>query len=205
MLSSPFADVKIEDVEFANGLLFLKTDPKVFLSIKDIMNRSGKKSIRETSTALPMLKQKDFSRKTHAAAFAEVQVDEKLGSVKVKKVVSAIAAGRIINPKTAGSQVLGSIVWGISQALMEDSIMDNNYGRFINHNYEGYPIPVNLDVNDIEVIFVEEKDEIVNPLGVKGVGEIGQVGVAAAVANAIFNATGKRIRSFPITLDKLMS
>jgi xanthine dehydrogenase YagR molybdenum-binding subunit len=136
--------------------------------------------------------------------FVEVKVDEDFGTVQVTRVVSAIAAGRILNPKTARSQILGGVVWGIGMALEEESVIDQNYGRIMNHNLAEYHVPVNADVHDIQVIFVEEHDDIVNPIGVKGVGEIGIVGVAAAVANAVYHATGKRVRDLPITLDKVM-
>jgi xanthine dehydrogenase YagR molybdenum-binding subunit len=99
---------------------------------------------------------------------------------------------------------MGAVVWGISHALHEESIVDQNFGRFMNHNLAEYLVPVNADIHDIEVIFVEEKDDIINPLGAKGLGEIGIVGVAAAVANAIYHATGKRVRALPITIDKLL-
>jgi xanthine dehydrogenase YagR molybdenum-binding subunit len=133
-----------------------------------------------------------------------VKVDQDLGSIRVTRVVSAIAAGRILNPKTARSQVMGAIVWGIGMALEEETVMDQTFGRFINHNLGEYHVPVNADVHEIDVIFVEENDLIVNPLGIKGLGEIGIVGVAAAIANAVYHATGKRVRDLPITLDKLL-
>ena len=136
--------------------------------------------------------------------FVEVQVDEALGTVRVTRVVSAIAAGRVINPKTARSQILGGVVWGIGMALHEEAMIDHDLGRCMNHNLADYHLPVQADIGDIEVIFVEENDSIINPLGSKGVGEIGIVGVAAAVANAVYHATGKRIRQLPITLDKLL-
>ncbi len=131
-------------------------------------------------------------------------VDEDLGTVQVTRIVSAIAGGRILNPKTARSQILGGMVWGISKALEEESVMDHKFGRFMNHSLAEYHVAVNADVHDLDVIFVEEHDDIVNPLGVKGLGEIGLVGVPAAIANAVFHATGKRIRHLPITLDKLL-
>lgn len=98
----------------------------------------------------------------------------------------------------------GGIVWGIGMALHEETFTDHNFGRFMNHNYAEYHVPVNADIHDIEVIFVAEHDEIVNPIGVKGLGEIGIVGTAAAIANAIYHATGKRVRELPITIDKLL-
>src|SRR5437762_14243316 len=143
------------------------------------------------------------ARNTHSAVFAEVKLDEQLGVIRVTRVVSAVAAGRILNTKTAGSQILGGVVWGIGMALHEETLIDHKLGRIMNANIAEYHVPVNADVHDIKVIFVDEPDNIVNPLGIKGLGEIGIVGVAAAVANAVYHATGKRVRDLPITFDKL--
>jgi xanthine dehydrogenase YagR molybdenum-binding subunit len=133
-----------------------------------------------------------------------VKVDEQLGIVRVTRVVDAVAAGRIINTKTAASQIMGSVVWGIGMALHEETLIDHKFGRVMNANIAEYHVPVHADVHDIKVVFVEEPDKTVNPLGIKGVGEIGIVGVAAAVANAIYHATGKRVRDLPITLNKII-
>jgi len=129
-------------------------------------------------------------------------VDEQIGVVRVTRAVSAVAAGRILNTKTGGSQILGSVVWGIGMALHEETHVDHRIGRIMNANLAEYAVPVHADVHDIKVIFVDEPDDS-NPLGLKGLGEIGIVGVAAAVANAVYHATGKRVRELPITLDKL--
>jgi len=134
-----------------------------------------------------------------------VRVDEELGVIRVTRVVSAVAAGRILNTKTARSQIMGGVVWGIGMALHEETLIDHAFGRIMNANIAEYHVPVNADIHDVQVIFVEEPDELVNPMGIKGVGEIGIVGVAAAIANAIYHATGKRVRDLPITLDKVMS
>ncbi len=136
--------------------------------------------------------------------FVEVRVDEALGTIRVARVVSAIAAGRVVNPKTAGNQIVGGVVWGIGMALQEETLIDHRLGRYMNHNLAEYHVPVQTDVPDVEVIFVEEHDSVVNDLGSKGVGEIGIIGVAAAVANAVYHATGKRVRDLPITLDKVL-
>ena len=141
---------------------------------------------------------------THSAVFAEVKVDEELGVIRVTRVVSAVAAGRIVNTKTATSQIMGGVVWGIGMALHEETLLDHNLGRIMNPNIAEYHAPANADVHDIKIIFVDEPDNTINPLGVKGVGEIGIVGVAAAIANAVYHATGKRVRDLPITLDKLL-
>ncbi|HWL70398.1 MAG TPA: molybdopterin cofactor-binding domain-containing protein, partial [Geminicoccus sp.] len=148
--------------------------------------------------------QEKYSGYTHSAIFAEVRVDEELNVVRVTRIVNAVAAGRILNLKTARSQILGGVVFGIGMALEEQSELDHRFGRFMNHNIAEYHIPVNADVRDIDVIFVEEHDDKVSPIGVKGLGEIGIVGTAAAIANAIFHATGKRVRDLPITPDKLL-
>jgi xanthine dehydrogenase YagR molybdenum-binding subunit len=128
-----------------------------------------------------------------------------LGIIRITKMVCATAAGRILNPKTARRQILGGIVMGIGMALHEEALTDHRLGRIMNHNLAEYHVPAHADVEDIEVIFAEERDEKVSPLGVKGLGEIGIVGAAAAVGNAIFHATGKRVRDFPITLDKILA
>jgi xanthine dehydrogenase YagR molybdenum-binding subunit len=144
-----------------------------------------------------------YARNTHSAIFAEVKVDEQLGVIRVTRVVSAVAAGRILNTKTGHSQIMGGVVWGIGMALHEETLIDHKLGRIMNANIAEYHVPVNADVHDIKVIFVDEQDSIINPLGMKGIGEIGIVGVAAAIANAVYHATGKRVRDLPITLDKL--
>jgi xanthine dehydrogenase YagR molybdenum-binding subunit len=201
---SPLAGAKLEDVMLAERQIRLSRDPSRAASITALMQQSGVNTIEEEITSSPSRNQQKYARYTHSAVFAEVQVDEDLGVIEVTRIVSAVAGGRIINPKTARSQVIGGIVWGIGMALQEESVIDHHYGRIMNHNLAEYHMPVNADVREIDVIFVEEQDSIVNPLGVKGLGEIGVVGVAAAIANAVFHATGKRVRELPITLDKLL-
>lgn len=142
---------------------------------------------------------------THSAVFCEVRVDDELGTVRVTRVVSAIAAGRIVSLRQARSQIVGGVVWGISQALHEETHADHRLGRFMNHNLSEYHVAVNADVHDIDVIFVDEDDRVVSCIGAKGVGEIGIVGVAAAISNAIYHATGRRVRSTPMTPDKVMA
>ena len=132
-----------------------------------------------------------------------MKVDEELGVIRVTRVVSAVAAGRILNPKTAASQISGSVVWGIGMALHEETLVDHAFGRIMNANIADYHVPVNADIRDIKVIFVDEPDGLINELGIKGVGEIGIVGVAAAIANAVYHATGRRVRDLPITVDKV--
>ncbi|GAB3481579.1 xanthine dehydrogenase family protein molybdopterin-binding subunit [Azotobacter salinestris] len=200
--ASPFSAVGLEDVEFVDGRMRLKDAPHTSVELAQIVQVSG--ALEAEASARADGKRKAYALATHAAVFVEVKVDEALGTVEVSRVVSAIAAGRIVNPKTATSQIVGGVVWGIGMALHEETLIDHHLGRYMNHNLAEYHVPVNADIGDIEVIFVEERDEIVNDLGSKGVGEIGIVGVAAAVANAIHHATGKRVRELPITLDRLL-
>jgi len=198
---SPFAGAQLDDLEFTDGCMRLKAEPTHSVSLRDILASTG--DLEAQASAEPSEKRDNYACSTHSAVFIEVMVDEDHGMVKVTRAVSAIAAGRVVNPKTAGNQIVGGVVWGIGQALHEETQIDHTLGRYMNHNFAEYHIPVNADVGDIDVIFVEEHDEIVNALGSKGVGEIGIVGVAAAVANAIYHATGKRVRDLPITLDKV--
>jgi xanthine dehydrogenase YagR molybdenum-binding subunit len=199
---SPFATATLKDVALAEGNLIDKRDPSRTVAMADAMRHGGVDRIaREKTTTFTT--DGSHAHNTHSAIFAEVKVDEQIGVVRVTRVVSAVAAGRILNVKTARSQIIGGIVWGIGVALHEETLIDHHFGRIMNANIAEYLVPVNADVHDIEVIFVDEPDTIVNPLGVKGLGEIGIVGVPAAIANAIYHATGKRVRDLPITLDKL--
>jgi xanthine dehydrogenase YagR molybdenum-binding subunit len=172
------------------------------VSIVEAMRQGGVDRIAcEKSAQFPQ--DDKHARNTHSAVFAEVKVDEQIGIIRVTRVVNAVAAGRILNPKTAHNQVMGSVVWGIGMALHEETLIDHRFGRVMNANIAEYHVPVHADVQNIQVIFVDEPDDVINPLGIKGVGEIGIVGVAAAIANAVYHATGKRVRDLPITLDKL--
>jgi xanthine dehydrogenase YagR molybdenum-binding subunit len=201
---SPVADAAVDDVMFADGCVRSRREPSRAVPFTEAMRHARLALIEEDASTRPSPERAKHSCYSHSAVFAEVGVDEDLGTIQVRRVVSAIAAGRILNPKTARSQVLGGIVWGIGMALEEESVIDHAFGRIMTQNLGDYHVPVNADIRDIDVIFVEERDKIVNPLGAKGLGEIGIVGVAAAIANAVFHATGKRIRELPITLDKVM-
>lgn len=203
MPGSPLAGLSTEDVTLADSQLRAKQDPSRGVSIADVMRHAGVDRI-EQERSTDFQRDDKHAKNTHSAIFAEVKVDEHLGVMRVTRVVSAIAAGKILNPKTARSQIIGGVVWGIGMALHEETLIDHTFGRFMNADLAEYHVPTNADVHDIEVIFVDEPDNIINPLGIKGVGEIGIVGVAAAVVNAVYHATGKRVRDLPITLDKLM-
>lgn len=204
---SPFDKARLSDVRFAEGHLVLKgAASATAISLTRVMAMAGEHRIEAKHLLLPnVLKQKKYVRATHSAVFCEVRVDEDFGTVRVTRVVSAIAAGRIMNEKLARSQIMGGVVWGIGQALHEETHADHALGRFMNHNFAEYHVAVQADIHDIDVLFVDEDDRIVSRLGAKGVGEIGLVGVAAAVSNAIFHATGRRLRSTPMTPDKVMA
>jgi xanthine dehydrogenase YagR molybdenum-binding subunit len=202
---SPLSGARLSEVTFRDSRITLNSDPSRSVSILDAMRLAKNSRIEEVASAKPGAKAQRHIRHSHSAVFAEVRVDPDLGSIEVSRMVSAIAAGRILNPKTARSQIMGAIVMGVGMALQEESVIDHKFGRFMNHSFGEYHVPVHADIPDIDVIFVEEKDSIVNPLGVKGLGELGIVGTAAAIANAVFHATGQRIRTLPITLDKLLA
>jgi xanthine dehydrogenase YagR molybdenum-binding subunit len=201
MPDSPLKGAKLDDVTLADGKVVSKQDARA-VSIADAMRHGKVERIeQEKSTSFKTLA--SYACNAHSAVFAEVKVDEQLGVIRVTRVVSAVAAGRILNTKTAHNQIMGSMIWGIGMALHEETLLDHRFGRIMNANYGEYHVPVHADVHDIKVIFVDEPDDIINPLGIKGLGEIGLVGVAAAIANAVYHATGKRVRDLPITLDKL--
>jgi xanthine dehydrogenase YagR molybdenum-binding subunit len=199
---SPLAGAKLEDVSFAEDRISHKSK-NAEVSLADAMRAGNVERIEKEAAAEPNENSK-YSHYTHSAVFAEVKIDEQIGLIRVTRVVNAVAAGRILNPKLAASQILGAVVGGIGMALHEETLTDHRFGRFMNHNLADYHVPVNADVYAIDVIFVDEKDDEINPLGIKGVGEIGIVGTAAAIANAIYHATGKRIRDLPVTIDKLL-
>jgi xanthine dehydrogenase YagR molybdenum-binding subunit len=147
---------------------------------------------------------KRYQQSTFAGHFVEVGVDAATGEIRVRRMLAVCAAGRILNPKTARSQVIGAMTMGVGAALMEELAVDRRHGFFVNHDLAGYEVPVHADVPHQEVVFLDEVDPISSPMKAKGVGELGLCGVGAAVANAIHNATGIRVRDYPITLDKLI-
>jgi xanthine dehydrogenase YagR molybdenum-binding subunit len=186
MTNSPLRDADFDQIEVSAGRIARRDDPGRSLSIVEVMHAADLTEIEESGQAAPDSKQmRTHVSYTHSAVFAEVRVDEELGVVRVTRIVCAAAAGRILNPKTARSQILGGVVMGIGMALHEEAMIDHRLGKIMNHNLAEYHVPAHADIHDIEVIFVDEPDDKVNPLGVKGLGEIGVVGTAAAVANAV--------------------
>ena len=201
---SPLGGAAPADVEMLEGRLRLRSDPSRVVDIAALMRRNGLTEVTETFTSRPSAERQKYALLAHGAQFVEVKVDPDLGTVRVSRAIEVTACGRIINPKASHSQEIGGVVWGIGMALQEATEIDHRYGRIMNPNLQHYHVPVNADVHMIETIFVEEDDTIVNPLGVKGMGELGMVGIPAAIANAVFHATGKRVRDLPITPDKLL-
>lgn len=198
---SPLANVGSEQVIFSGGSIRRAADPSEAVSLEAIAEASDGEIAVEIDFAPD---ESPYSGYAHSAVFAEVRVDAEIGVPRLTRIVSAIAAGRIINPKTARSQIMGGVVFGLGQALHEEAVIDHALGRFMTHHLADYHVPAHADVHDIDVLFVEEHDEL-NPLGVKGVGEIGVAGTAAAIGNAIFHATGVRVRELPITVDKIIA
>jgi xanthine dehydrogenase YagR molybdenum-binding subunit len=205
MDNAEFKGLDYNDVEFKEGRIIVKGNPEKYISLASIIGANKGRTIKTTNFSVPnVFKLKKYSRAAHSAVFVEVEVDEELGIINVTRAVTAVAAGKIINPKTARSQILGGMVWSISKALREETISDHKLGKYMNQNLAEYHIPVHADIHDLDVIFVEEDDQIVNELGSKGVGEIGLVGMPPAIANAVYHATGRRINQFPIHFDQLL-
>jgi xanthine dehydrogenase YagR molybdenum-binding subunit len=203
--ASPLAGARAEEVAVDGGWLQAGADPRRRESAAVVIARQGGKPLEARGDSRPGEEDKRFSMHSFGAVFAEVHVDRDLGIVRVPRVVGAYGVGRVMNAKTARSQLMGGIVWGIGMALFEESQLDPRVGRFVNANLAEYHVPVNADVGEIEVVVVPEHDEQVNPLGAKGLGEVAMTGTSAAIANAVFHATGRRIRELPITVDKLVA
>jgi xanthine dehydrogenase YagR molybdenum-binding subunit len=200
---SPMHGLNAESLITSDGKLVDKGDPSKSESIADLLRRNNLTELSAEEVVGRPENMNEFSMHAFGAVFAEVRVDP-IGQVRLNRIVAAYAAGRILNEKTARSQYIGGIVWGIGLAMLEETVTDSRTGKIVNNNLADYHVPVNADVPDIDIIMVPEQDSHVNSLGVKGIGEIGIVGSAAAIANAIYHATGKRVREFPITPDKLL-
>jgi xanthine dehydrogenase YagR molybdenum-binding subunit len=188
-----------------SGRLFRRDDESRSESYRDILVRARVAQVEGNGTsAADPAEQSAYAMHAHGAVFAEVKVDPALGQIRVTRLLGAFAAGRVINPRLVRSQYFGGMIWGVSFALHEHAVMDLRSGRPMNPNLGEYHVPVNADVPSLEAILVDEDDPHVNALGIKGVGEIGVTGSAGAVANAVWHATGVRVRQFPITLDRLL-
>jgi len=201
---APFAGAAPEHVVVADGRL-ARAKTNLSITYAELLARNGLSSLVADGDYAPVEEANGpkaiFS---FSAVFAEVSVDPDLGLVRLNRVVGAYDAGRIINPKTARSQAIGGIIWGVGQALLEQSETDPASGQFTNRNYSGYLVPTNADIPELDVLFVGGFDEEASPLGAKGLGELTAVSVAPAITNAVYHATGKRIRDLPVTLEKLL-
>ncbi len=215
-----------EEIAFADAKFFVKGDPSKSDTYADIMRRNGKTMMEACATAMPVSgsgmtipgapcmtapfepeennDSKKYAFHSFGAQFAEVWVDEDLGTIRVKRFVSVQDVGRIMNEKTARSQVIGGVIYGLGAALMEETEYDKRWANPVTRSLADYHVPVHLDIPPIDVYFIGKPDPHISPIGARGVGEIGTTGVSAAVANAVFNATGKRLRDLPLTPDKLL-
>lgn len=195
---------KPEDIVFESGQIYTNADTSKRVNYSQIMERSRLPEIVVVKNSAGGEEQQKFSMYSFSVHFAKVHVNPITGVVKVKQIATAGDAGKIVSEKTARSQMIGGVVGGIGMALTEEAVIDHRYGRYVNNNFADYHVPVNADVPHIDALFVNKPDPVLNPMGAKGMGEIALIGFAAAIANAVYNATGKRIRHLPITPDKLI-
>ncbi len=193
------------DIAAKDGKLFLSGKPSMADSYADILTRNGGQPVEATGSAEPGEERAAMSSHSFGAVFAEVAVDADTYMVRVRRVVATYDIGTLINDTTGMNQLEGGIVWGVSFALHEESHLDNSVGRYVNANFAEYHVPVNSDIGNLDVTVLNIPDTKFNPLGARGIGEIGITGAMAAVGNAIHHATGKRVRDYPITLDKIMT
>src|SRR5471030_192588 len=202
--ASPLHGAAADDVAVEQGWLLRRSDSSRSEPMAAVIARHGGREVSADSGAKPGDEKKQFSMHSFGAVFVEVHVDPDLGTVRVARVVGVYDVGRLMNRKTGHSQLMGGIVWGVGMALTEKTELDWNSGRAVNANLADYHVPVNADIGAIDITVLDTPDPHFNALGARGVGEIGIVGVAAAVANAVYHATGKRLRELPITPDKLL-
>jgi xanthine dehydrogenase YagR molybdenum-binding subunit len=200
---SPLKGLTPEDIEARDGGLCRRGEPSRRESYAALLKRAGKDEVVAEATAAPPTETQQYSMHSYGAQFCEVRVNEVTGETRVTRWLGSFDTGHIINPKTAASQFRGGIVMGIGLALSEETLFDERTGRIMNPSLAEYHLPVHLDVPVIDVVWNDIPDPQ-SPGGVRGIGEIGITGVGAAIANAVYNATGKRIRKLPITLDQLL-
>lgn len=202
---SPLHGMPADELTVVDGWVVSRVRPTQRDPAAAILARAGSRPIEASASARSGSEHDRFAFDSFGAVFVEVHVDADLAIVRVPRVVAVYDVGRLLNAKTGRSQLMGGIVWGIGAALQEESVLDARYGRFVNANLAEYHVPVNADIGTIDVTVLEVPDYQFNVLGARGIGEIGITGVAAAVANAVYHATGVRIRDLPITLDKVMT
>ncbi|HEY2378608.1 MAG TPA: xanthine dehydrogenase family protein molybdopterin-binding subunit [Gemmatimonadaceae bacterium] len=202
---SPLFQAAEGDVRAADGRLTLGGDLNRGESYAALLARHGAEPIEVAGSSRPGAETQEYSMHSFGAVFTEVRVDPDLAIIRVPRIVTAHAVGRILNAKTARSQIHGGVVWGVGMALEEETLIDPRTGRYINADLAEYRVPVNADVGVIDTAFIEQPDEHVSTVGAKGVGEIGITGVAASIANAVYHATGRRVRELPILIEKVLA
>jgi len=201
---SPVHGAKTSDVTIENGRIGLLGHAPKSEPLQALIARSGQPGIQGFADTKPGEEAKQYSGYSFGVQFAEVHIDADLGQMRVARMLGVFNAGRILNAKTARSQFIGGMVWGISFALYEHSVYDERLGRIVNNNLAEYHVPTNADVGSIDALWVDDPDDHVSVIGARGIGEIGITGASAAIANAVYHATGKRVRDLPITLDKVL-
>jgi xanthine dehydrogenase YagR molybdenum-binding subunit len=202
--TTDFKDAKLEDLLFADAMISKKSDSSKKISMGELLKQNNLTNIEATKESRGSAEAQKYSMYSFSIHFTEVHIHPLTGVVRVKRVVTVADSGKIVSPKTAASQMIGGVTGGIGMALTEEALIDQRYGRFVNNNFADYHVPVSADVPHIETIFIDKPDPIINPMGSKGMGEIALIGFAAAVANAVYHATGIRVRDIPITPDKLI-
>jgi len=200
LYASPESEIGIE-----KGRLYRKSDPRKGETLSSLLKRNGGKPLEEMQESKAGSEKNKYSMYGFGAIFAEVRVDEALGEVRMSRMLSVVSAGKIVNEKTARSQLLGGMIWGLGMTLHEETLRDPRMGRIMNPNLAEYHIPVNADIGEIDTIFIAEDDELVNPAGVKGIGEMGIVGSTSALTSAIYHATGVRYHDLPVTVDTILA
>ena len=201
---SPVYGLAAEDVTVRDGWVVSRSDTSRRDPAAAVIARAGGQPVEAQVGTKPGAERQHYAFHSFGAVFAEVHVDAELGTIRVARIVGAYDVGRVLNEKTARSQLMGGMVWGVSTALHEEGLLDTRVGRIANSNFAEYHVPVNADIGELDVLFVGEPDLRFNALGVRGIGEIGITGVPAAIANAVYHATGVRVRDLPITLDKVV-
>ncbi|BDI28774.1 acylaldehyde oxidase [Capsulimonas corticalis] len=202
--ASPLHGLTASDIDVKNGMMFVKSQPNKGETYAELIARQKLPKIEVKSQSKPGAEKDQYAMHSFGAVFVEALVDPDLCEVRLNRVVGAYDVGRILNAKTARSQLIGGVVYGVGMALMEQTVPDPRTGRIVNRDLAEYHVPINADIPEIDIEFINQPDTIFNPIGARGVGEIGITGVVAAIGNAVYHATGVRVRDLPITLDKLI-